>query len=175
MTEEIRDTHYSKQASLALGAQFDRPAPDWSTRFKSSLPIPGAARPNCNFQSVDVWTSGRAGPYPSQCGPLFDDEIAVKFRVQGHDPLVRHEGAHLPIARQACLDALDDPVLALLSRGLDQHRRSRDPRPFVLRKHHLQRGAVFRSTGISAEELCQVIYVFERLVCTLAEVLSSIA
>ena len=173
MTEEIRDTHYSKLLSRSARSPIDQRrtglrGSSHPSRFRvlPALTVTSSSGP---------WTDGRTAPDPSQCGPLFDDEIAVKFRVQGHDPLVRHEGAHLPIARQACLDALDDPILALLSRGLDQHRRSRDPRPFVLRKHHLQRGAVFRSTGISAEELCQVIYVFERLVCTLAEVLSSIA
>jgi len=98
-------------------------------------------------------------------------DIAVKFRVEGHDPLVRHEGANLPIACQGSLDALDDPTLALLSRHLDQHSRPRDAHPFVFREYLLQGRIVFRSAGMGAEEARQVIDVFERLVRALAEVL----
>ena len=113
---------------------------------------------------------GRSDPSQLRRPPLH--EVAVKFRVEGHDLLVRHEGAHLQIARQACLDALDDPTLSLLSRGLDQHRRSRDARPFVLGEYLLQGRAVFRSVWMSAEDARQVIDVFERLIRALAEVLS---
>ena len=111
-------------------------------------------------------------PDPSQLRRPLLHEIAVKFRVEGHDPLVGHEGANLPIACQGCLDALDDPDLALLSRALDHHGRSRDAHPFVFREYLLQGRTVFRSAGMGAEEVRQVIDVFERLVRALAEVLS---
>ena len=62
-------------------------------------------------------------------------ELAVDFRVQGHDALVRHEGPHLLIAHQTCLEALNDPALALISRHLDQHRRPRDAHLFVFREY----------------------------------------
>jgi hypothetical protein len=60
----------------------------------------------------------------------------------------------------------------LLSRGIDQHRRSVYARTFVLCEYCLECRAIFRSAGIRAEEVRQVINVFEGLVCTLSEVLS---
>lgn len=62
----------------------------------------------------------------------------IKFRVHGHGFRVgHHEGAHFRIACQACFDTLLDPIIAVLSCGIDQHRRLRDDCTLKFRKYLL--------------------------------------